>query len=98
MWMAGGIGLLAGVLLVLLLPRILPFAANTYVASLVIGLDRVSVGEAMTRAVDPAKARNIEWSSQFYETNAGGIGSCFEAARQSGTDQQCSIIVQALAH
>lgn len=33
MWIAGGVGLLAGALLVLLLPRILPFAADTHVAA-----------------------------------------------------------------
>lgn len=93
MWIAGGIGLLAGALLVLLLPRILPFAADTHVASLVMGRDRVRAGEAMIAAADPAKARNIAWSTQFYETNAGGIGACFEAARQTRKEQKCTITV-----
>ena len=95
MWIAGLAGLAVGVFLILLLPRILPFAADTHVASLVIGLDRVRAGEAMITAADPAKARNIAWSSQFYETNAGGIEACFEAARQTGKEQKCTITVPA---
>ena len=97
MWMAGIVGVFVGIFLILLLPRFLPFSADSHVASLVMGRDRVSAGEAMIRAVDPAKARNIEWSSQFYETNAGGIGTCFETARQTGKDQKCAITVPAPA-
>lgn len=94
MWIAGVIGLLAGVFLVLLLPRILPFVVDTHVAAIVMGLDRVSAGQAMIEAADPAKARNIEWSSQFYETNAEAVDRCAEAARTAGVDQKCTITMK----
>lgn len=97
MWFAGGVGLFVGVFLILLLPRILPFAADSHVAAIVMGMDRLSAGQAIIRAVDPAKARNVEWSSQFYETNAGGIGPCFQRARETGTEQECTITVPAPA-
>ncbi|PYE39163.1 hypothetical protein DFI02_12911 [Rhizobium sp. PP-F2F-G20b] len=57
--------------------------------------DSVSAGVAMIEAADPDKARNIAWSSQFYESNVGGITHCFEAAKKTGKDQKCVIIVPA---
>jgi len=47
MWTAGGVGVLAGIFLILLLPRFLPFSADGHVASVVMGRDRVSAGYAM---------------------------------------------------
>nr|WP_274532626.1 DUF6118 family protein [Aureimonas sp. Leaf460] len=77
----------------MILPRFLPYSADSHVASLVMGRDRVSAGMALIEAADPKKARNIEWSSQFYENNAGGIGSCFEAGAETGKNQTCTITV-----
>ncbi len=93
MWFAGGIGLLAGVLLVLLLPRILPFAADTHVAAIVIGQDRWNAGVTMMRAEDPEGWRSVVDSSQLVRDNAEAIGQCAEAARTAGADQRCMIIV-----
>ena len=95
MWFAGGIGLLAGALLVLLLPRILPFAANTHVAAIVIGQDRWNAGVTMMQTADPGGWRGVADSWQLVRDNAEAIDRCAEAARTAGQDQRCTIIVKA---
>jgi hypothetical protein len=93
MWIAGGIGLFVGALLVLLLPRILPFAADTHVAAIVMGQDRWNAGVTMMRTGDPEGWRGVVDSLQLVRDNAGAIGQCAEAARMAGADQQCTIIL-----
>jgi len=95
MWFAGSIGLLAGALLVLLLPRILPFAVDTHVAAIVMGEDRWDAGATMMRMGDPEGWRGVVDSSQLVRDNAEAISRCAKAAREVGADQQCSIIMQA---
>ena len=95
MWIAGGIGLLAGALLVLLLPRILPFAADTHVAAIVMGQDRWNAGVTMMRTADPGGWRGVADSWQLARDNAEAIGQCVEAARTAGADQRCTITVKA---
>lgn len=95
MWIAGGIGLLAGALMVLLLPRILPFAADTHVAAIVIGQGRWDAGVTMMQTADPVGWRGVVDSSQLVRDNAEAIGQCAEAARTAGADQRCAITVKA---
>ena len=97
MWIAGGIGLLAGALLVLLLPRILPFAADTHVAAIVMGQDRWNAGVTMMQTADPGGWRGVADSWQFVRDNAEAIGQCAEAARTAGQNQECTITVKAPA-
>ena len=97
MWIAGGVGLLAGVLLVLLLPRILPFAADTHVAAIIMAQDRWNAGVTMMQAADPGGWRNVVDASQLARHNAEAIGRCAEAARTAGENQQCTITVKAPA-
>jgi hypothetical protein len=91
MWIAGGVGLLAGALLVLLLPRILPFAADTHVAAMVIGQDRWNAGVTMVRTADSGGWRGVVNASQLARDNAEAIARCAEAARTAGPDQRCTI-------
>jgi len=95
MWFAGGIGLLAGALLVLLLPRILPFAADTHVAAIVIGQGRWDAGVTMMQTADPGGWRGVADSWQLARDNAEAIGRCTEAARTAGENQRCTIILKA---
>ena len=95
MWIAGGIGLLAGALLVLLLPRILPFAADAHVAAIVMGQDRWNAGVTMMQTADPGGWRGVADSWQLARDNAEAIGQCAEAARTAGADQRCTITVKA---
>ncbi|MEO4001725.1 DUF6118 family protein [Mesorhizobium sp. CAU 1732] len=86
-------GLLAGVLL----PRILPFAADAHVTAIVMGQDRWNAGVTMMRTVDPEGWRGVVDSSQLVRDNAEPIGQCVEAARTAGQDQRCTMIVNAPA-
>ena len=97
MWIAGGVGLLAGALLVLLLPRILPFAANTHVAAIVMGQDRWNAGVTIMQTADPDGWRSVVDASQLTRDNAEAIGRCAEAARTASEDQHCTITVAAPA-
>ena len=97
MWMVGLVGLFVGIFLILLLPRFLPFSADSHVAALVMGRDRVSAGHAVIRAADPFEAQKITWGGQFYDASSGEISACLETARRAGTDQQCTVTVPAPA-
>ena len=95
MWMAGLAGLAVGAFLVLLLPRILPFAADTHVAATVMGEDRWNAGVTMMQIADPGRWRGLLDAWQLARDNAEAIGQCAEAARTAGADQQCTITVKA---
>ena len=95
MWMAGLAGLAVGVFLILLLPRILPFAADTHVAATVMGEDRWNAGVTMMQIADPGRWRGVVDAWQLARDNAEAIGQCAEAARSAGADQQCTITVAA---
>ena len=95
MWTAGLVGLALGIFLILLLPRFLPFSADSHVASLVMGFDRVSAGYAMIGADDPLEVEKMKWGGRFYNASGGEISACMERARQTGKEQQCTITVPA---
>ena len=94
-WMAGLVGLFVGIFLILLLPRFLPFSADSHVASLVMGFDRISAGYAMIGAADPLEVEKMKWGGRFYNASGGEISACLETARQTGKDQKCTITVPA---
>ncbi|KAB2699018.1 DUF6118 family protein [Paracoccus sp. PXZ] len=97
MWVAGGVGIVFGVFLILLLPRFLPFSADSHVASLVMGRDRINAAYAMINSVDPIGVKKLQWGAGFYETSGTEISACLETARQTGKDQRCTITVPAPA-
>ena len=87
MWMAGGIGIIAGAFLLAFLPRFLPFSADSHVASLVMGNDRINAAYAMINSVDPIGVKKMQWGAGFYEASGGGISACLEQARHTAQDQ-----------
>jgi len=96
-WRAGSVGVLAGIFLILLLPRFLPFSADSHIASLVMGRDRVSAGYAMIAAVVPFEVEKMRWGGRFYDSSAGEFSACLETAKKTGKDERCSITVPAPA-
>ncbi|WP_374788977.1 DUF6118 family protein [Brucella oryzae] len=93
MWMAGLVGLVVGMFLLLLLPRFLPFSADSHVASFVMGYDRINAAFAMIRSVDPQGVKKLEWGASFYNTSGGEISACLEKARETRKEQKCTITV-----
>ena len=93
MWMAAGIGVVVGVFLILLLPRFLPFSADSHVASFVMGQDRVSAGRAMIEAADPKRAQDIVTAGWVYETNRAALDKCIADMFQSQKEQRCPVVL-----
>lgn len=97
MWMAGLVGLFVGIFLILLLPRFLPFSADSHVAALVMGYDRIDAAYAMIDSVEADRSKRLKWGGQFYDASGGEISACLAKARQTGKDQKCTITVPAPA-
>ena len=92
--MACAAGIVAGILLVLLLPRILPLSIDTHIAAAVIGEDRWNAGTTLMRAADPDGWRSVVDASQVVRDNAEALSQCAQAARAAGGSQQCTINVR----
>lgn len=93
MWTAGLAGLSIGIFLILLLPRFLPFSADSRVAALVMGGDRIDAAYAMIESVDPLAFKRMKWGAGFYEASGGQFSACFDKAKQTGKDQKCTVTV-----
>ncbi|TAA52391.1 hypothetical protein EXZ48_30300 [Shinella sp. JR1-6] len=91
MWIAASVGLVAGAFLLVLLPRFLPFSADSRVASLIMGADRISAGRAMIQAADAAKAGDISTAGWVYETNRVAIDKCIADMFKSQKEQRCTL-------
>ena len=91
MWMAGGIGFIAGAFLLALLPRFLPFSADSHVAGLVMGRDRFSAGRAMIEAADPKRAQDIVTGGWVYDTNRDTLDKCIADMFKTRKEQRCAL-------
>lgn len=91
MWMAGGIGIISGAFLLALLPRVLPFSADSYVAGLVMGRDRFSAGRAMIEAADPKRAQDIVTGGWVYDTNRDTLDKCIADMFKTQKEQRCAL-------
>jgi hypothetical protein len=92
----GGIaGALIGVVVLLALPRFLPFSLDSRVAGLVMGRDRVGGGRAMIEAADPAGHRDMMIAGWVYETNRAALDKCIAAMLQTKQDQRCVLTLPA---
>lgn len=97
MWMAGLAGVFVGIFLILLLPRFLPFSADSHVAGLVMGTDRASAGRAMIQAGDPARYQRMVWAEWVFANNSEVLEKCITDMQEAGQDQQCTVTVPAPA-
>lgn len=77
----------------MLLPRFLPFSADSRVASFVMGQDRVSAGRAMIEAADPKRAQDIVTAGWVYETNRAALDKCVADMFQSKKEQRCPVVL-----
>lgn len=93
MWFAGGIGLLAGVFLILLLPRFLPFSVDTHVAAIIMGQDRWSTGRTMIQSVSPSDWRALQTGGWLYQNNTEAVDGCISDMEAAGEAQSCTITV-----
>ncbi|MEZ5784664.1 MAG: DUF6118 family protein, partial [Rhizobiaceae bacterium] len=70
----GAAGVLAGIVLTLFIPNMLPGQLDTRVAGFVMGQDRWNAGVTMMRVADPEGWRGVVDSSQLVRDNAETIG------------------------
>ena len=94
---AFAIGLLAGALVMLFLPRLLPFSAAPRVASVVMGERPWQAGMSLMAFGSPEAWQRVASADQLLETNREAVAACWEAARTAGEDQRCTITVKAPA-
>lgn len=85
---AFAIGLLAGALVMLFLPRLLPFSAAPRVASVVMGDTPWQAGMSLMAFDSPVSWQRVAAADQLIAANR-------EAAAKAGTDQRCTITVAA---
>ena len=92
---AFAIGLLAGALVMLFLPRLLPFSAAPRVASVVMGERPWQAGMSLMAFGSPEAWQRVASADQLLEANREAVAACWEAARTAGEDQRCTITVKA---
>jgi len=97
MGIAGLAGVFVGILLILLMPRFLPFSVDSHVAGLVMGGDRASAGRAMIQAGDPARFQRMVWAEWVFANNNEALEKCITDMQEAGQDQQCTVVVKAPA-
>lgn len=95
LWSAGATGLVAGVLLTLFLPRVLPGSMDMAVASIAMNADRWNAGIALMQSGSPAGWRGLADASNLVRANTDTLTRCAEAAAKAKKDQDCTITVSA---
>ena len=90
---AGGAGVIVGALLLLFLPQLLPFDADSHVAAAVMGKPRWDAGAAIMYATDAAAWRAVTENAQLGADNADSLPRCRQTANKSGQTQKCTVKV-----
>lgn len=86
-------GMLAGALVMLFLPRALPFSAAQRVASLVMGETAWNAGMRLMAFDSSTSWDRVAAADQLIEANKAEVAACREAAAKAGKDQRCTITV-----
>lgn len=92
-WGAGAAGLVAGVLLTLFLPRVLPGSVDMAVASTAMSADRWNAGISLMQSGSPGGWRNLVEASNLVRANQEALAACAETAAKAKKDQRCTINV-----
>ena len=89
------VGMTIGALVMLFLPRLLPFSAAPRVASVVMGETPWRAGMSLMAFDSPESWQRVASADQLLEANREAVAACWEAARTAGADQRCTITVKA---
>lgn len=92
---AGGAGLVVGALLLLFMPRLLPFEADSHVAAAVMGKSRWDAGAAIMRASNSDDWHALTENAQLGADNAKGLARCRKLVAKTGQPQNCMVKVTA---
>ena len=97
LWGVGVAGLVAGVLLTLFLPRVLPGSVDMAVASTAMNAERWRAGITLMQSGSPGGWQSIVDASDLVRANTDALTACAEAAAKAKKDRTCTITVKAPA-
>lgn len=97
LWGVGAAGLVAGVLLTLFLPRMLPGSVDIAVASTAMNADRWSAGMSLMQSGSPGGWRSLMAANDLVRDNQEVLAACAETAAKAKKDQRCTVNVSAPA-
>ena len=95
LWGVGAAGLVAGVLLTLFLPRVLPGSVDMTVASTAMNADRWSAGISLMQSGSPGGWRNLMAANDLVRDNQEALTACSETAAKAKKEQRCTVTVAA---
>lgn len=90
---AGGTGVVVGALLLMFLPRLLPFEADSHVAAAIMGKSRWEAGAAIMNDTDPDVWKAVMANAQLGVENAESLARCRQTALRTGESQRCNVRV-----
>jgi hypothetical protein len=93
----GSAAFIAGILGVLLLPRLFPNSLAPRVASLAMAEAPWQAGMNLLTWASPESVGRVAKADQLVEANKDEVAACRETARKIGKNQKCTITVPALA-
>jgi hypothetical protein len=93
----GSAAFIAGILAVLLLPRLFPNSLAPRVASLAMAEAPWQAGMDLLTWASPESVGRVAKADQLVEANKDELAACRETARKTGKEQKCAITVPALA-
>ncbi|MBS7701594.1 MULTISPECIES: DUF6118 family protein [unclassified Chelatococcus] len=93
LWIVGAGGVLAGIVLTLFLPAILPFSAAPRVASFIMAERPWQAGMTLMEFANAEAWNRVVDADQLIEANVAEVAACREAAARTGETQSCTIIV-----
>ncbi|MCG8274581.1 DUF6118 family protein [Aquamicrobium sp. NLF2-7] len=97
LWIVGGAGVLAGIILTLFLPALLPFSVAPRVASFIMAERPWQAGMILMEFADPKAWNRVADADRLIEINAAEVAACREAAGRTSEAQNCTITVVAPA-
>ncbi|MGB3391553.1 MAG: DUF6118 family protein [Pseudaminobacter sp.] len=97
LWIVGAAGVLAGIVLTLFLPAMLPFSTAPRVASFVMTERPWQAGMSLMEFASPEAWQRVVAADQLIGANTAEVAACREAAGRTGEAQSCAITVPALA-
>ncbi|OYW61607.1 MAG: hypothetical protein B7Z30_01465, partial [Rhizobiales bacterium 12-68-15] len=89
------VGMTIGALVMLFLPRLLPFSAAPRVASVVMGETPWRAGMSLMAFDSPEAWQRVVSADQLIAANREAVTACREAAARTGQEQRCTISVVA---
>lgn len=92
-WGASAAGVVAGIVLTLFLPRILPGPIDAAIASTVMNDSRWNAGVDLMQSASPEGLRDFVQAHDLVRANKEALAPCIEAAAKAKKEQPCKITV-----